>query len=354
MSEKTTFLGYDLNELANKAIQEKINDLEEENNKLDNLVSELQNENEIIKSEIKDTLRKSKLILSIFDGFRETYSSITIDQKEDDNYPRNGISVKRYNYIKNLMVLVYGIETKHDMYYGGLATNLAVAFYDNKKELINILSLIEAKGNGIFDISIINFIEKFTMPYDYDKSKIIEYVKKPPYNTNNCMNGINALIEYNCTPHDIIQQSKFIVDEDVFEIIIETISKKRNESYMLFQVYKHNSLITDNHIMEMGKHIFLFIPKSLKKCDMRDSVYHFISDNLHKLDANTVDKLFELYCNNQNNFSLFHWEKFPIEYQFKYLMSKSFDEVLNTTNHYSCKWSQEQKESFYKSYFKNK
>lgn len=349
---KKSLLGIDLNEVANKAIQDKIQELEQENEELDQTVDELSSENILLKAKLKSIQKKSELVISIFDGFRETYSRIKSDPKQDNDYPRNGTLRLKYEYIKNLMLMVYGIDTEHVMSFGGLPINLAYAFYDYKTELIDILDLIEKEDCSVFGKSVVSFIKDFTMPYDYDKSKILEYVKGPKYNTNNCMTGINALIEYGCIPHDIIQQSPFIADDDVFEELLLSIEKRRGESYMLFQVYKNNSFIDDDKIRKIGEHVTKYIPNNGKQ--ISDYVKNFVQDNLNILSKDVVEELFNNYASDDNMYKLFHWEKFPIEYQYKYLFSKTFSEVLKTTNHYNCKWTDEEKQYFYTQYLNKK
>lgn len=348
---KKSLLGLDLNEIANKAIQEKINELEVANKSLHNKLNELSKENHSLNNELESIKEHNQQTLSVFEGFRKTYKDLEPVQGTRDSYGKN-INQVRYGYIVQLMKLVYGVSTNHTDHFGGLATNLAVAFYNNRPELISILNLLNADGDQfLFSGQVIAKIRDFVMPYDYSKEKILEYVKNPRYNTNFCMRGIEALTQYGCIPHDIIQQSPFIADEDIFEELIQSIEKKRGESYMLFEVYKNNKSITDEHIRVIGRYVLENLPQSGRSSDMSDSVKNFLKDNLTKLETDTVDKLFELYCSHDNQFKLLHWENFPIEYQYKYLLGKSFSEVLKITNNYSCKWTDEQKEEFYGQYF---
>lgn len=348
---KKSLLGLDLNEIANKAIQEKINELEGENESLHNKLNELSKENHSLNNELDSTKEHNQQTLNIFEGFRKTYKELQPIQETRDSYGES-INRVRYKYIVQLMKLVYGVSTNHTDHFGGLATNLAVAFYNNKSELITILNLLNVDGEqSLFSSSFVAKIRDFVMPYDYSKEKILEYVKNPKYNTNFCMRGIEALTQYGCIPHDIIQQSPFIADEDVFEELIQSIEKKRGESYMLFEVYKNNRSITDKHIKVIGRYVLKNMPQSGRSSGMADSVKNFLKDNLPKLETDTIDKLFELYCSHDNQFKLLHWENFPIEYQYKYLLGKPFSEVLKITNNYSCKWTDEQKEEFYSQYF---
>ena len=84
-----------------------------------------------------------------------------------------------------------------------------------------------------------------------------------------------------------------------------------------------------------------------------DNVKEFITKNLASFNKITLDFLFSK-ISDDNQFSMLHWEKFPVEYQYQYLMDKPIKQILKLLENYSCKWTEEEKEVFLKQYFLNK
>ena len=146
-------------------------------------------------------------------------------------------------------------------------------------------------------------------------------------------------------PHDLIMKNPFILEKDVFDVLINSINKKASNYYYLFSLPIHNKNISEDQIIKMGE-CLKGLPLSV--LDYAD-VKQFINNNLKLFNNNTLDYLYSL-TKSDNQFNTLHWEKFPDKYQMKFLKSKDMNEVLKILTNYSCTWTIEQKESFLKEY----
>ena len=190
------------------------------------------------------------------------------------------------------------------------------------------------------------FIESFKMPFDYTKEEVIQYVREPNYNTNGCIFGIGQYwIEYGAgktnMPHDLIMRSPCILQDDVFEMLLSSIKRRTPNYYYLFALPKHNKNISSEQLILLGECLIGMETRILNY----DEVNKFISENLRNFNNKTLDFLYGL-IQSDNQFKTLHWEKFPNEYQMRFLKTRPLDEILKLLTNYSCTWSVEQKESF--------
>lgn len=339
-------LGIDLNEVANEAIAKRINDLEEENQTLQDEYADLRRKNKTLSDELLKIKSDSDTLLTVFNHIRENFKNLSGKPETEKEYAKSQVLV-RYEFIRDLMVFVFNIKEHHGFVSdGSLGNNLAANYYDSKPHLLSIIDLIGADINT-YGTSLKGVISEFVHPKYYTKDRVLKYVKSPNNNTNGYHNGFDTLIKGWGTPHDMIQSNPIMLDEDVFTEVLETIKNKIGYYHLLFQMYKYASL-TDDHIAKMGD----LIPSVFNPRDNTSEIKNFIKDNISKFNDSVVRELFDKYCSHENQYKMFHWQNFPLKYQYEYLLERPIDEVLNIVNHYSCPWSVEDKDEFLKRYYR--
>jgi len=340
--ENMETLQFDLNELVSKEIGLKIESLEK---RLEQSQKTIQDKNTQI-YELDKKVKKSETILGIVEFLRTKYSEIK--EGEDKGGWYDSRAKLKFIFIEKIMLNLYGIPKEGNGWLssrsdGSLGGYLAVNYYKNKAQVVDLLKVFGENDK------IIGFIELFKMPYDYPKCDVIEYVKDPKYNTNGCIFCISQYwVEYGCgksnMPHNLIMKNPFILEDDVFSELINSINKKVSNFYYLFGLPEYNSL-SEKQMQLMGETLIDMPISRLKE----DTIQKFIKNNLCKFNNKTLDYLYGL-ATSENQFSLLHWENFPAEYQMRYLNSLPFDKVWATINNYSCKWTIDDKENFLKQY----
>jgi len=347
-------LEFDLNELVSKQVMEKINSLEERINFYKSELSKRDEEISQLKIGNDNSIISNKLLSKI----REEYSKITSTPEDKDGYGFISKQKNQFLFIENILLNFFNIKKDYGGWYcprnyGRLETHLAVNFYSNKDILIDLLEILNPKLTDFFKISSSDFIKNFKMPFDYSKEDVIEYVKSPKYNTNNCIYGIHqywmeGLAGKSNMPHDLIMMNPHILEEDVFDLLINSINNKVPNYYYLFALPKYNKNISEGQVVRMGRCLIDIDNKVISY----DCVKEFIKNNLKKFDDETLE-FFYKKMTSSNQFNLLHWENFPNHYQMKFLKSKNFGEIMTILNNYSCKWTMEEKENFLKDYLNN-
>lgn len=340
---------FDLNEIVSERINEELASLKETIKKQSLEILSLRKEVRESAVSIQDAEHTNVLL----DKMREKFDSI-VGSKYDDGGWYDSKQKNQYMFIKTIMFTFFGISEQYGGWKssrgdGTLKAYLAVNFYNNKDIVVNLLKILKSDSKDD-----IQFIDNFVMPYDYPKEKVLEYVKSPQYNTNGCIFDVsNFWIESGCgksnMPHSLIMKSPHIVSEDVFSELINSINKKVSEYNWLFSVGKYNENISENQIQMLGE-CLITTPTSRWSFD---NVSEFISKNLVSFNKTTLDFLYSK-ISDDNQFRMLHWEKFPVEYQYLYLMDKPIKQILKLLENYSCKWTDEEKEVFLKQYFLNK
>lgn len=334
-------LEINLNEIATKHISEKIEYLEKQLEDTRNKNIEQYNEIASLKKQVDN----SKVALGLLDHLRDEFSKIKQSEERDGGW-FDSKEKNQFVFIENVLLNIFNIKKEANGWYchryeGSLATHLAVNFYSNKDVVINLLKIFMKDS-----VKAVSFIDSFKMPFDYSKDEVIRYVKNPEYNTNGCIFGINQYwVERGAgksnMPHDLIMKNPFILNDDVFELLLNSIRKKVANFYYLFALPKHNKNISKEQIVALGECLVSIGAASINQEDIK----MFISDNLKNFNNNTLDFLYNL-VRSDNQFNTLHWEKFPNEYQMRFLKSKKLDEVLRLITCYSCTWTTEQKEVF--------
>lgn len=339
-------LEFDLNDIVSKQVSKKIEGLE-------NRISQLQDKNIALTDKVlvaENKLNNVSSLSFLFDYLREEFSNIVATPKvKDDSYGK----CKAYNqfmFIHNILLYIFNISPEYKGWYGqraegNLRAHLAVNYYSNKEILISLLKIL--KSDWQYDVK---FIESFQMPFDYSKDKVINFVNSPKYNTNGCIQDISeywinrgAGIEN--MPYSLMFKNPHILEEDVFTSLIETINRRRDNYHYLFALPVHNSQISKEQIERLGECLTKLVHEVFSYSD----VELFIKNNFHNFNKTTLDYLATL-VDFDNHYRNFHWERFPTEYQMRFLERKSFDEVLKILTNYSCKWTVEEKESFLTEY----
>lgn len=338
-------LEVDLNDIVSKRIESKISSLENDLEKLKNANS--LKSSEVIK--LNNVIKKNETSLFLLNHLRSEFSQIKATSKDGDSSWFDSKEKNQFLFIENCLQNILNVAKEAKGWYchgsdGFLKSHLAINYYSNKEVVINLL-----KALGV-DCETIAFINSFKMPYDYSKEDVVEYVKFPKYNTNGYIFGIsqywiNSGAGKSNMPHDLIMQNPFILEAEVFELLLNSIDKKAGEYYYLFALPKYNKNITKNQIQRLGERLI-----NLKKDVINyDVVKNFIENNLKKFNEKTLDFLYQ-NIRSGNQFNTLHWENFPNNYQMKFLKSKSLDEVLKILTDYSCQWTVEEKYIFLKEY----
>lgn len=342
MSGKNDYLNIDLNDLVNKEIRERIEDLEK---RIEQLWKSIQEKDLLINNQ-KVLIDDNKLVTDLFWKFRQSFSGLKPTPKDSLGYEKT-LVYHQFEFISNILENLFSIK-KESNYQDdtSLAINLAVNYYKNKETVINVLKLLMSNADRMTSV-----IESFKMPYDYSKDEVLKFVKNPQYNTNGVMFGINRYwtergASKENMPYDLIMKHPNFLDADVFDQMLETIKTRNHNSEYFFEITKYNKNITKEHISKIGN---LFIDFKFFNGDL---ICNFIKSNLDHFDRKTLD-FFYTKITIDNQFKMLHWENFPVEYQQRFLMNKPFEEILKILNTYSCKWTIDQKEELLKKYFNN-
>ena len=342
---KENLLKIDLNELVSKQIAEKIDSLEKELATVRKSNRDLYNEKNALKAQVDN----SKTALGLLDYLREEFAKIQQSVEDKQGYFESK-QQNQFLFIERALLNIFNIKKEANGWYcsrgyGELAPHLAVNFYSNKQVVIDLLKIL--KPDCYKEVS---FIQSFKMPFDYSKEEVIQYVKEPKYNTNNCIFGISHFwIESGAgksnMPHDLIMRNPLIVEDDVFGILLDTIKKQTTNYHYLFALPKYSNNLSEEQVMMLGECLTKLITKVLNY----DEINYFISANLKRFNNKTSDFLYNL-IQSDNQFKPIHWEKFTNEYQMRFLKEKPLDEVLKLLTNYACTWTIEQKQSFLKEY----
>jgi len=338
-------LEIDLNEFASKQIAEKIGSLEKELVNARNKNSEQYKEITALKKQVDN----SKIALGLLDYLRDEFAKIKQSEEDKQGWFKSR-QQNQFIFIEGILLNIFNIKKEANGWYcsrndGELAPHLAVNFYSKKETVIDLLKIIMADCSKE-----VAFIKSFKMPFDYTKDEVIQYVKEPKYNTNGCIFGIGQYwIQCGAgksnMPHDLIMKNPFILEDDVFEILLNSINKRVSNYYYLFSLPKHNKKISKEQLIALGECLTNIETKVLNY----EEVNGFISENLKSFNNKTLDFLYNL-IQSDNQFKTLHWEKFPSEYQMRFLKAKPLDEILKLITNYSCTWTIEQKESFLKEF----
>jgi len=313
-------LNVDLNALVTIAVRKQLEQLE---NDLSLTREKLRNSEEMVANLGKELYAVSKFS-TIANSIRKAYAAIK--RGPEDKYGNfDSVHKQRFYFIANLMKVLYRVETKlqwinvHND--GKLETYLAVAFYEHKENVISLLSILLDEPDHV-----IEFIRNFVMPYDYDKADIVEFVRNPHGCTNGVYFGVSQYwMEHGAgrkyTPYDLLMQSPYIVEDDVFQILVNTIISGKSNSRELLAVAEYNALITDDQIAVLGD----CLPRFTGHWFEHKTVKSFIKNNILKFNNSALDFL----CTkaSTNEYSTVYWYNFPPEYQVKILRGMSFDSL---------------------------
>lgn len=343
-------LQFDLNELVSKEIGAKITQLEKQK-------ENLTNQNILLQGKISDLsarVENAKLPLAFLEMIRGAFNAIEADPRDKDDYHKHK-NQKQFDFIENIMLNVFGIEKESQGWLsyrgdGNLYNYLAVNYYKSKQHLMGLLELLSDDPKHKTGIQ---FIRSFRMPYDWSKEEVISFLKDPGSCTNGSYIGIsNFWFERGCgrnnCPYNLVLMSPFIVEDDVWDVLINQITIGLSNSTYFYSVYNYHKL-SDERIKQLGD---ILIDKIDKKKSMVDyeCPKAFLTNNFVNLSDKVLDFFYE-QISDDNQFKTFNWEKFPVRYQHKYLLSKNIEDVLKIIGGYSCRWTIEEKESFLKAYF---
>lgn len=331
-------LKLDLNELVNQEVAQKIDSLKKQVFNTELELKTIRHQ----KDRLEKTIEDSKQILPLLNKIRQTFSSITSND--------SGFSKQRsqFMFIETILLNIFNIKKEKKGWYcykneGSLKAHLAVNYYSNKETVIELLNILIQDSRDI-----VSFIRHFKMPFDYTREQIIDFVKSPKTNTNSTyfqisghwlrdpMGGKNV-------PYHLIMENTFIVEEDIFELLINSIEKRVNNYYYLFALPKYNKKVSKEQVSKLGELLLTLNPTYLN----HEVVKEFISSNIKDFNDSTLEFLYTR-INSNNSFNFLYWEKFPVKYQMRFLKSKTIDVVLKILGNHNCSWLAEDKIEFFK------
>lgn len=331
-------LGVDLNEIVSKQVAEKLSELEQT----------IEDQYETIK-DLRSTVHKQSERLkavenseSLLMEFKQQFNSLQYikEDREKDIYEKS-LSQVRYEFIQDILSNLFNIPKEgHIFRNSSWSVNLAIYYYEHKNLIISVLSCFGVEEK------ILTFIRQYKLPKDWGKEDVLEFVKNPKYCTNGAMFGNSQYWAggKENLPYNWIMVNPIITEDDVFEELITSINQSRGQWSDLFAVYKYIKL-SEEQKTKLGDTLLKISPKAYT-----DTIREFIRTNLTSFSKDVKDYLFQ-FCSDDNQFNLFHWQNFPVEYQQKYLLNKPTANMLSILTNYSCKWSEEEKEEFLKKRF---
>lgn len=329
----------DINELVSKRVAEEIETLRSSLAKASKKINEQRREI----AKLEETMGGISKFAGMLATLRTQFSFIKADSPDSGGW-YDSKAKKQFNFIADIMELVFGIRKTQEWIStrgnGRLETYLAVAYYQHKEEitrLVEVLSPDHEKMNF--------FIRSFVMPYDYGKQAVVDYVSSPHYCTNAANFGVSSFwmdrgAGKENLPHDLIMRNNHIVEQDVFEILLETIRGGKSNSLYLFALPKFNAQVSDTQIERLGECLINANTKHLQ----HDTVEKFVKNHMLKFNTKTLDFLYGMVTKD-NKFRVLHWENFPREYQARFISSMPIDDALKVLTHYSCRLSPEDKVS---------
>lgn len=334
-------LQFDLNEVVSKEIQEQIESLEQIIQKQQEQLSKLLYK----KTELERSVGEVKNFIDLIEPIKSAYLAITPTPETSDSFAKTK-QHNQYLFFEDVLKTLFGIYPERKGWYfaGSLATHLAVNFYSNKETVIKLVKLLIDDS-----AKIVTFITNYRMPFDYTKDEVMNYAISPQYCTNGAVFGIGRYwMEYGAgkqnMPHDLIMQNPFILEDDIFNQIVESIKKGVSNYYYFFRLPEYAN-ISIERIQVLGECLL-----NINKGHLNyEEIQAFISKNLKHFNEKTLDFFYKM-VRPDNHFNTLHWEKFPVSYQKKFLFEKPFNEVFKLLSDYSCKWSEIEKFNFFKEY----
>jgi hypothetical protein len=352
------FENISLDELLENRVSEETENLTEEIEKKSLRISELNTflveKDEKITS-LENDIKSASNMLLFADKIKEKYKLIKRIPETEDNYEQSELYLK-YKYISNVLSEVFEIKAEYEYYnpgyshFGLLALNLAINYYKHKTILIALI-------NVLYDCSsertkIVGTITDFIMPYNYTEKELIPLLKKIDSHTNGCYDRISSYWvesggKLKNIPYNLLLKNPLISKPDIFIILIESIKKEILNFSYLYSIAKHQQF-SKEQIQELGETLININPCYLKYREIEN----FINTNIKDFNKKTLDHFYNLITSD-NQYKTFHWEIFPVEYQYKFLLNKNIEDVLKIITEYSCKWTIEEKDIFLKEYYSN-
>lgn len=278
---------------------------------------------------------------------RESYANVIQHSNLGEYY--------RFKFIKEAMNLLFGVELdainaiNAEYANGNLLTHLAISFYSNKELLIRLLRILLPNPK---DKEAEAYINGFVMPFHYEKEKVVEFVKSPHIVVNGEFFSINnSFIQSKGklnVPYHLMMMNPHILEDDVFELLLESIRKKIHLSILLIELPKYNKDITPSHIARLGARVAVLYKKDQ---DRSDRVIRFLIEHMQHLSDETLEYLYK-DIHGCNYHLPTHWTRFPTVYQIRFMKeqteSKGLWEIFRLLNDSTCKWTVAEKEQFIK------
>lgn len=332
------YLEIDLNQVINERVAKEIKSLKSQLKQSNEHAYRLSDQLAQKNKQLSDVSAVSDLMTSL----RAAFENIKSNPKSDSEYER-GAEQNRYRFISNVMLSLFGIKSATGVEKGGLGAVLSVNYYDHKDIVIGLVKALMADHSKVT-----SFISSFKMPYDYSKDEVIKYVQAPHYCTNGALFGVSSFWvkqgagSKSNVPHDLIQKNPHILSKDVFSAVIDTINRRtRSEFYLLFGIGVYNLDISDAQVKQLSSMLTTLSDAHLGY----EPVKKFISDRIHQFSEEAIEFLFKK-ATSGNQYNMLHWEKFPEDYQERFLMKSDLPQALTCIQNYSCQWSVERKENF--------
>lgn len=355
---KTNKLTIDLGQYVDEKIAEQIKSLEKiiadktkeitdlseakraQYTELNRVMSEVENENQKLKKDIE----QYTTISSVFADIKERFNNVTANKETEHDWARTKPQ-NQFRFISDLMKHLHGADHYSGFNYekdAKLELNLAIAFYNNKKEVMELVRFLFDEPTTI------NFrIKEFKMPYDYSREGVLNIIKNPQTHTNGEYFGLHRYwISYGAAekniPYDLLLRSPFIADDEIFNELIKNSTRAYTDGHNLFTVTKYNNGLSDEQIARLGRELMKFDKTQLAW----KGPAGFFDANKDKLDTQTLDHIFKFI--EPDRYGHFSWRNYPEEYQIKFFKKKSIGQVIKALN--EERWSVEEIDAFFEKF----
>lgn len=346
-------LEIDLNKYVSDEIKKEIQDYKQE-------IQLLSDKNIQLKKRLhkqEEQIQKCSSLALLSSKLKDKFNSIKNGESDRGGW-YDSKAKKQYYFINKILSTFFNITEEYGGWKssrsdGSLKVYLAVNYYQNKDILISLLDvLLEGNDNSFFYEDTKSYIRNFKMPFDKDKEFLKKYLINPTGNTNGANIGvsqywINAGAEETSMPHDLMMKHPNILDEDIFPSYIDVLKRSKGSKSYLLELPNFNRNISEQQLQELGECLLSFSKTAIGYSNTEK----FINIYLKRFNKKTLDFLYQ-GVTTENQYNTLHWEKFPVDYQKKYLLSKDFEVVERALFSRNCQWTKDEKTSFLKIYFK--
>lgn len=283
-----------------------------------------------IKDEYAESVKKNK-------EYRKKIKTI---EKEKDNLSTTVKSINNFKIFSN-MITIDNIEAlfnllnlkketapidSFDSEKNNPCFKILWKFYPDREKVFQLFEMFDIK----YDKSMKNFV----IPYEYTKNQVLQFVKTSSrrYITNGNIFSHNTRWFYenlkssnfsttntlelsrysNAIPWQLLLKNKYILDDDVFDEILNQIKLNHGNSCYFYKIIDFHEL--NNEQLEQ---MALLLPTERRR--INDTHKNFISKNVNILK--TLPLMVDSFSKeiNDNQYTAFYFANYPDDYQVEYI-----------------------------------